>query len=311
MPREWQFESFETDFFCPVYPLRADLRRAYGVFMPELPEVEIVKRGLEPVLARSRVKGFRVNRADLRIPVPPELPGLLAGRQIGVLMRRGKYILAFADTGEGFVLHLGMSGRVRIYGPGEGYALERHDHAVFEMEDGSCIVYNDARRFGFIDRVSADNWQERSPFDRMGPEPLDENFSGDVLARAFEGRKMPVKAALLDQSVVAGIGNIYACEALYRSGIAPQRAASSISGEEAGRLAPAIREVLAEAIAAGGSTLRDHRLTDGSLGYFQHRFAVYDREGAACPDCDCKDPAGIVRIVQGGRSTFYCPARQE
>lgn len=281
--------------------------------MPELPEVEIVRRGLAPVLARSPVAALEIRRADLRIPVPPGLPALLAGRKMDAPLRRGKYILAFAGesgNGAGFVLHLGMSGRVRIYGPGENAAPQTHDHAVFRMEDGSRIVYNDARRFGFLDAAAAGEWRARPPFDKMGPEPLDEDFGGAALSRALSGRKGPVKAALLDQRVVAGIGNIYACEALYRSRIAPDRPACEIGGAEAHRLAKALRAVLEEAIAAGGSTLRDHRLTDGSLGYFQHRFAVYGRAGEPCPGCDCRAPEKIARIVQSGRSTFYCPSRQ-
>ncbi len=176
--------------------------------MPELPEVETVKRGIEPVLGRSRIAALKVHRSDLRIAVPAELPGVLAGRRVETLLRRGKYILAFTGEGAGFALHLGMSGRVRIYGPGEDYAPQVHDHAVFEMEDASRIVYNDARRFGFLDLVSLDGWQKRPPFDRMGPEPLAEDFGGAALVRGLAGRKAPVKTALLDQRVVAGGGNM-------------------------------------------------------------------------------------------------------
>ncbi|MCC6598689.1 MAG: bifunctional DNA-formamidopyrimidine glycosylase/DNA-(apurinic or apyrimidinic site) lyase [Alphaproteobacteria bacterium] len=294
--------------------------------MPELPEVEIVKRGLEPVMLGACIQALRLNRLDLRVPIPPDLPKTLAGQRIETILRRGKYILAFTGGGAGFALHLGMSGRIRIYAPDEDYIPQKHDHVVFEMQAGQRIVFNDARRFGFLDAALANTWQATPPFNRMGPEPLDAGFTGETLALAFMNRKSPVKTALLDQRVVAGIGNIYACEALYRSGIAPDRAAGSLDGGESVRLAIALQDVLKDAIAAGGSTLRDHRMTDGSLGYFQHRFAVYDRENNACPDCVCeragnaakdglqtqnRPGVGIRRIVQGGRSTFYCAVRQK
>lgn len=275
--------------------------------MPELPEVEIVKRGLEGAVLGRRILGVRLMRPDLRFPIPVALPDVLAGRVVELLQRRGKYIVCFIDGGVGFVLHLGMSGVVKIQPDEEALApLEKHDHVVFEFEGGVRVVFNDPRRFGFLDLVQADSWADYGPFKAMGPEPLSNDFSGPVLAAALKGRRTPIKSAILDQRIVAGIGNIYACEALFRAGISPIRVASSVQGVRAERLAVAVREVLGEAIESGGSSLKDYYHTDGSLGYFQHRFAVYDREGGVI------DGEHVVkRIVQAGRSTFYCPAKQK
>lgn len=289
--------------------------------MPELPEVEIVKRGLEPVFARAPIARLELKRKDLRAPIPPALPKKLAGRPIQTLMRRGKYILGFTPGGPGFVLHLGMSGTIRIYGPQDPPEARPHDHVIWHMQDGGRIVLNDPRRFGSLGLVHEENWQSVAPFHAMGPEPLGNGFNGKVLAAQLLGRISPIKIALLDQNIVAGVGNIYACEALYRAGINPARPAASVQGEEAENLASAIRDVLNAAIKVGGSTLRDYKHTDGKIGYFQHHFAVYDRAGSRCPDCRCDaeknaakntgESRGIQRIIQGGRSTFYCPSRQE
>ncbi|MGH1398531.1 MAG: bifunctional DNA-formamidopyrimidine glycosylase/DNA-(apurinic or apyrimidinic site) lyase [Alphaproteobacteria bacterium] len=274
--------------------------------MPELPEVEIVKRGLEGAILDGVVTDVTLNRPDLRFPIPPALPVSLQGRRIVSLRRRGKYIVGFADSGDGFVLHLGMSGVVKIIPPGDIYKPEKHDHVVMRMGDGGVIVYHDPRRFGFLDAVHVDSWEGYPAFAAMGPEPLGNDFSGEVLAAALEGRKVPIKNALLDQKIVAGIGNIYACEALFMARISPERVASSVQGVRAERLAVAVRDVLRAAIESGGSSLKDYYHTDGSLGYFQHNFKVYDREGAMI---DGQYP--VKRIVQGGRSTFYCPALQK
>ena len=275
--------------------------------MPELPEVETVRRGLAADIADRRIARAEARRPDLRRPFPPRLAERLAGRQIVNYGRRGKYLLLGLDNGETMIAHLGMSGRMTI-SHGNRPPLEKHDHFVVDFDDNVRLVYSDPRRFGVIDMAGAGDLERHPLLATMGPEPLSDAFDGQALAKALKGRKTPIKAALLDQRVVAGVGNIYACEALFRAGISPRRSAHTVQAGRAGRLAAAVRAVLEDAIAAGGSTLKDYARTDGELGYFQHRFSVYDREGAPCPDCDC-DKA-IARIVQSGRSTFYCPTRQ-
>lgn len=281
--------------------------------MPELPEVEIVRRGLEPAFLNQSVRGIRINRSDLRIPIPSNFRKIVEGQRIKTLNRRGKYILAFLESGAGFVLHLGMSGRIHIYHAGEKYESAKHDHVVFDMDGGAKVVFNDPRRFGMLYLISEQNWQCEAPFNTMGPEPLSNDFSGPVLAQHLKNRRMPIKAALLNQDIVAGIGNIYACEALYEAGISPLRQALAVQGRQAGKLAAALRDVLNRALAAGGSSLKDYQHTDGQLGYFQHSFSVYDREGHSCPACDCDmiRTKGIGRIVQAGRSSFYCARKQK
>ena len=273
--------------------------------MPELPEVEIVKRALEGALVGKRIKALRYNRPDLRFALPDDLPEQLSGARFDSFIRRGKYIIALSDNGAGFVLHLGMSGVIKIIPSDEPYSYVKHDHVVFDMEDGGRIVFHDPRRFGFIKATHLDYWAQEAPFSAMGPEPLSNDFSGPVLAQALKRRSGPIKTALLDQRVVAGVGNIYACEALYMAGISPKRVAGSVQGKRADRLAHAIVQVLKRAIESGGSSLKDYYHADGSLGYFQHSFKVYDREGVMIDD---KYP--VKRIIQGGRSTFYCPAKQ-
>lgn len=274
--------------------------------MPELPEVEIVKRGLEEAVLGQRIKSLVYNRPNLRLPLPVELPAKLAGQRIEAFNRRGKYIIGLTEGGDGFILHLGMSGVVKIIPSGEVYVPVKHDHVVFAMEDGGYIVFNDPRRFGFLKATHRDCWHVDDSFKAMGPEPLSNDFSGSILAAALKGRKSPIKTALLDQKIVAGVGNIYACEALYMSGISPERVAGSVQGARADKLAAAIVNVLRLAIESGGSSLKDYYHADGSLGYFQHKFKVYDREGDMI---DGKYP--VKRIVQSGRSTFYCPAKQK
>ena len=255
-----------------------------------------------------------VRRPDLRWPLPERMAERLTGRRVAQLRRRSKYILADLDGGETLIVHLGMSGRVLISGAviGGFYhdhpAPAAHDHVVLHMEGGARITYNDARRFGAMDLVETDLAGAHRLLAGLGPEPLGNAFHEDYLLGRLKGRNTPIKAALLDQRVVAGLGNIYVCEALYRAGLSPVRKAGRISATRLRRLVPVIRAVLQEAIEAGGSSLRDYRQADGELGYFQHSFRVYGREGEPCPTPGCGRP--IRRIVQSGRSTFYCPACQ-
>lgn len=280
--------------------------------MPELPEVETVRRGLAPAMEGARFRRVEMRRPDLRFPLPQDFVERLTGARVERLERRGKYLVATLSTGEALVMHLGMSGRFTIRGErsaGDFYHAEdadpRHDHILFEMQRGrgsTGIVFNDPRRFGFMDLEPADKLAHSRHFAGMGPEPLEEAFTAEAFNRALRGRSAPVKAALLDQGVVAGIGNIYASEALFRAGISPRRLARSVAGAKGARLHAAVVEVLREAIEAGGSSLRDFAASDGALGYFQHRFKVYDREGKPCPACG----GPVRRLVQSGRSTFYC-----
>ncbi|MEX0693547.1 MAG: bifunctional DNA-formamidopyrimidine glycosylase/DNA-(apurinic or apyrimidinic site) lyase [Rhodospirillales bacterium] len=271
--------------------------------MPELPEVETVRRGLAPVLEGAVIKDARVHRPDLRFPFPVNLAARLIGQRIVSVERRAKYLLIRFGSEDILLSHLGMSGRYRIHHDAPP-ALEKHDHVELLTDTGIWIRYNDPRRFGFMDMFSADAMASHKLLAGLGPEPLSNAFDGKTLGASLAGRSSAIKVSLLDQRVVAGVGNIYASEALYRAGISPSRKAGTIKGARADRLAMAIRDVLSEAIDAGGSSLRDHRQTSGELGYFQHRFNVYGREGEKCPGCDCT--AAIRQIVQGGRSTFYC-----
>ncbi|HIC28502.1 MAG TPA: bifunctional DNA-formamidopyrimidine glycosylase/DNA-(apurinic or apyrimidinic site) lyase [Rhodospirillales bacterium] len=279
--------------------------------MPELPEVETVRQGLADVLEGRRLHRVQVMRPDLRFPLPENFEGRLSGRQVEKLARRGKYLLIHLQERLTLIAHLGMSGRFRIFNTSPP-PLERHDHVVFEAEGGISVRFNDPRRFGFMDLADTDTLAGHKMLKNMGPEPLANDFNGPVLAAALKGRKSPIKAALLDQSVIAGMGNIYVSEALFRAGLSPKRKSGTVQGGRAENLARAIRDVLNEAIAAGGSSLRDHRQPSGELGYFQHSFAVYGCTGQPCPGCTC-DPTrtgGIRRITQSGRSTFYCAAKQ-
>ncbi|MFT4013127.1 MAG: bifunctional DNA-formamidopyrimidine glycosylase/DNA-(apurinic or apyrimidinic site) lyase [Paracoccus sp. (in: a-proteobacteria)] len=280
--------------------------------MPELPEVETVRHGLEPHLTGRVIARAEARRPDLRWPLPPDLVQVLTGARVGGLRRRSKYILVDLEDRGSLLLHLGMSGRMLIEGESQGEfhrdpaILPRHDHVVLWTDLGTRITFNDARRFGMVDLVAPG--AEHPLLAHLGPEPLSDAFSAAHLAAAFTGRKTAVKAALLDQRLVAGLGNIYVSEALHRAGIDPRRAAGRIGPGRIAALAGHIREVLTEAIAAGGSSLRDHRQATGELGYFQHSFRVYGREGAPCPVPGC---AGQVRrIVQSGRSSYFCPICQ-
>ncbi|MCP8938624.1 bifunctional DNA-formamidopyrimidine glycosylase/DNA-(apurinic or apyrimidinic site) lyase [Alsobacter sp. SYSU M60028] len=289
--------------------------------MPELPEVETVRRGLEPAMVGARIERLEQRRADLRFPLPERFAERVEGRTVEALGRRAKYLLADLSGGDVLIMHLGMTGRFTVEWPGreavtpgefrhEAGGVAAHDHVVFHLSNGARVTYNDARRFGFMALTTRAGLYAHKLFKDLGIEPLGNELDAGSLARLFRGKAAPLKAALLDQSLVAGLGNIYVCEALHRARLSPRRRAGTLAradgsaGEPARRLAPAIRDVLEEAVAAGGSTLRDYAHTDGSLGYFQHRFRVYGREGEPCPTPGCR---GVVsRIVQSGRSTFFC-----
>lgn len=274
--------------------------------MPELPEVETVRRGLEKRIGGRRIRSAVLNRADLRRPVPPFLTERLEGARIGALHRRGKYLLVELD-GDGLLLiHFGMSGRI-LAGGADLPALP-HDHLVLTLDDGTVLRFNDPRRFGLIDYLRRGEEARHPLLSELGPEPLEPAFDDLYLTQALARRSSTIKAVLLDQRAVAGLGNIYACEALYRARLSPRRRADALGGERTRRLLAAIRTVLEEAIEAGGSSLRDYVQVNGELGYFQHHWAVYGREGGPCPNCDCRE--GVRRIVQAGRSTFFCARRQ-
>jgi formamidopyrimidine-DNA glycosylase len=274
--------------------------------MPELPEVETVRRGLALRMSGRRIVRAELRRPDLRRPFPPDLHERLQDARIGELSRRGKYILIELDDSGTLLLHLGMSGRITT-GTADQPA-EKHDHVVLTLDDGTVVRFNDTRRFGTLDYMLRGREAAHPLLAALGPEPLEPGFDGGYLSRALAGKLTPIKSALLDQKVVAGLGNIYVCEALYRAGISPRRLAATCTGVRAARLAAAIREVLDEAIAAGGSSLRDYVQANGELGYFQHRWAVYGKEGRPCPGCTCAE--GVRRITQAGRSTFFCGKNQ-
>jgi formamidopyrimidine-DNA glycosylase len=283
--------------------------------MPELPEVETVRRGLIPALEGRLIAGAELRRRDFRRPAPADLAERLAGTRVLALRRRAKYLLFDLSSGEVLLIHLGMSGRILVGGAGlaplhhnQG-AAARHDHFVMTGSDGVTVTLNDARRFGCLDLFPTSAEAGHPLLAGLGPEPLAPDFGPEDLAEGFRGRKTPVKAALLDQRVIAGLGNIYVAEALWRAGIAPETPAGAIGGAGLAALARAIPSVLFDAIAAGGSSLRDHRQANGELGYFQHDFAVYDREGQGCRRAGCG--GRVQRIVQAGRSTYWCPACQK
>ena len=282
--------------------------------MPELPEVETVRRGLEPVLAGRRILRAEVRREGLRWPFPAGMAARLQGARVTRLGRRSKYLLAGLERGETLIVHLGMSGRMLVSGVRVGAfvhehgELGRHDHVVLEIEGGARVTFNDARRFGAMDLWPTEALASHRLLAGLGPEPLGNGFHAEYLAGRLAGRRAPVKAVLSDQRAVAGLGNIYVCEALWRAGVAPQRAGGELREAEVEALVAAVREVLVAAIEAGGSSLRDYRRADGELGYFQHSFAVYGRAGQACARPGC---GGVIaRDVQAGRSSFYCPECQ-
>ena len=282
--------------------------------MPELPEVETVRRGLTPAMERQVIVQADVNRPDLRWPFPDNMSERLTGKTVLRLRRRSKYVLADLSSGETLLIHLGMSGRMLISGDPLGQfvhehpAPEKHDHVVFHMSNGSRVTFNDPRRFGAMDLLDTATADKHKLLVALGPEPLGNDFNESVLIAAFENKKSPVKSALLDQGIVCGLGNIYVCEALFRAGISPTRLAKDLTKPRVRSLVPIIRDVLSEAIEAGGSSLKDFRQADGELGYFQHSFDVYGREGEPCRAADCTN--AIERIVQSGRSSFHCPTCQ-
>ena len=301
--------------------------------MPELPEVETVRRGLQPVMEGAKILKAEVRRKDLRFPFQKDFAARLHGQTVTGLWRRAKYLLADLASGDVLLMHLGMSGSFHIRKldeeetPGRFHHArgkdETHDHVVFHLSSGADVVFNDPRRFGYMKIIARKALDDEPLLDGLGPEPLGNEFDARTLARACAHRKTSLKAALLDQRVVAGLGNIYVCEALYRAHLSPRRLAAtlasragqrkSVAGGEptdhARQLVEAIRAVLNEAIKAGGSSLRDHRQTSGELGYFQHSFRIYDREGETCRTPGC---GGIVRrFTQNGRSTFWCPQCQK
>lgn len=286
--------------------------------MPELPEVETVRRGLEPVLVGARLTRVRQNRPDLRFPFPERFVERLDGAMVERIDRRAKYLLAPLSTGETWVTHLGMTGRFTLDGEQLGEFEEaapiagKHEHLSLCAVSGGAttrVGFADARRFGFMGLIATDQVESHPWFAGLGPEPLGNGFSGAHLAEAFAGKKQSIKVSLLDQRIVAGLGNIYVCEALYRARISPLTAAGKVSRRRLETLAAVVRHVLNEAILAGGSTLKDFANAEGGQGYFQHRFEVYGREGKPCPGEGC---TGVVkRTVQGGRSTFWCPSCQK
>ena len=280
--------------------------------MPELPEVETVRLGLIDVLAGKRIVRAVAHRPDLRVALPPHFAERLEGRRIEALERRAKYLLVKLDDGWTWIVHLGMSGRMTTGRVGTLPPLDKHDHVVVVTEDNMEVRFRDPRRFGLMTLVRDEDMDRHRLLAGLGPEPLTSAFDGAMLASALKGRRTSIKAALLDQRIVAGLGNIYVSESLFRAGISPKRLAGRVQGERAATLVKAIKVVLKKAIAAGGSSLRDHRQPSGELGYFQHSFKVYDREGKPCQGCECDlaETGGIRRVVQGGRSTFYCPRRQ-
>jgi len=289
--------------------------------MPELPEVETVRIGLAPALEGHRLTLVVTRRGGLRLPFPKNFASRVTGKRVKTLRRRAKYLLAELDGGETLVIHLGMSGRLAVYAKGAVQRLGqyvydaapaeagtgKHDHVVFETDAPARIVFTDPRRFGLMTLLPTDTLDKDKLFAGLGVEPLSNHFHADYLAAVLKGKKTPIKSALLDQRVIAGIGNIYACEALFRSRLSPKRLAGKVRAAEIPLLADAIKTVLTEAIAAGGSSLRDYRQADGNLGNFQHHFQVYDREGELCQTCG----AVVKRVVQAGRSTFFCPKCQK
>jgi formamidopyrimidine-DNA glycosylase len=293
--------------------------------MPELPEVETVRRGLQPVMEGARFDQVDVRRGDLRWPLPKDFARRLDGKTVEGIGRRAKYLLLDLSSGDVLLMHLGMSGSFHVFhqqrqkAPGRYYREREqhlaHDHVAFRMSSGAIVTFNDPRRFGFMKIVPRNELDQEPLLRALGPEPLGNEFDAAMLARACRGKKTSLKAALSDQKVVAGLGNIYVCEAMHRAHLSPKRMASTIASKSgapnarAERLVEGIKAVLKDAIEAGGSSLRDHKRTDGELGMFQHHFRVYDREGEACPTPGCRGT--VKRIVQNARSTFYCPACQK
>lgn len=272
--------------------------------MPELPEVETIRRGMEEAMLGKTFKNITVHRRDLRTPIPENLEQIVTGNALRTIIRRGKYLILNLSNQNNIILHMGMSGRIHI--TKEHTPPLKHEHVIMIMDDGMRISFEDPRRFGMF--YLSQDWENEKPFSLMGPEPLGNQYSAQTLHQSLQNKSLTIKQALLDQRVIAGLGNIYVCEALYRAKIHPLTPSKNISLENLEILVPHIRDILNEAIASGGSSLKDYQHTDGSLGYFQHGFKVYDREGEKCANESCND--NIVRIIQSGRSTFFCPTCQ-
>lgn len=281
--------------------------------MPELPEVETVKNGIALRMLNRQIVKIDLRRKDLRVPFPSRLAEKVRSRTVESLNRRAKYIMIHLSGGQVMVIHLGMSGRITVLGDVSNYKPEKHDHMIIHLSDGGGVVFNDPRRFGLVYLLEEKEISSHPAFKDIGPEPLSNSFSGPVLHEKLKRKSTPIKVALLDQHVVAGVGNIYASEALHLAGIDPQKPSKDLTKAMTEKLANAIRVVLEKAIAAGGSTLKDYRKSDGELGYFQHQFSVYDREGEPCPSygAGAKKGHSICKIVQGGRATYYCPKCQK
>jgi len=287
--------------------------------MPELPEVETIRRGVAPYLDNRTIKTLTINRNDLRVPIPENTRQIIQGQKVIGLDRHGKYILVALGNDQTIIWHMGMSGTVRIYknqnpdpdqNPETGLESKKHDHVIMESCQGDVIVYNDPRRFGMFYTMPTAQISAQRPFVDMGADAL--AVTAESFFSLLQSRKSPIKTVLLDQAVVAGLGNIYVCEALFYTGISPQRAACDVTKAETEALVKNFKKILALSIEKGGSSLKDHRMTDGSMGYFQNFFHVYGKKGLPCPDCTC-DPeqtGGIAQIKQAGRSTFYCPQKQ-
>lgn len=275
--------------------------------MPELPEVETVCRGLQKPMAGQTIAVIETRRKNLRIPFPVDLSPATRGRKIAGIRRRAKYVLIDLDNKKTLILHLGMSGRITAHPAGKIPKPQKHDHMIIRLENGSAVFFNDARRFGLVDIVATKELSQHRFFKTMGPEPFDKKLTPTAFRNTLKGRKTAVKIAIMDQRLIVGVGNIYASEALFMSKINPSRPAGSLSATESSALLRAIRRVLEKAIKAGGSSLKDYVQADGELGYFQHSFAVYGRDGTPCPKCK----TAIAKKTQGGRSTFYCPACQK
>ena len=281
--------------------------------MPELPEVETVCRGLQKAIKGKKLDRLELRRRDIRFPFPKNLVTATQGTKIKNITRRAKYILIHLDNAQIILVHLGMSGRLVIADAADKTPPAKHDHVIFHLGGGMRVLFNDARRFGLVDLATADTLPVHRFFTHLGPEPFDDAFTVQSFAASLKNKKVAIKLAIMDQRVVVGVGNIYAAEALFDAKIDPTRTAGSLTPAEIKKLWTAIRAVLTRAIDAGGSSIRDYVQTDGELGYFQHQWAVYDKQGEKCRKCTCplQKTGGIKKIVQGGRSTFYCPTKQK
>jgi formamidopyrimidine-DNA glycosylase len=279
--------------------------------MPELPEVETVRLGLQQALEHQAIQTVELRRLNLRSAFPHDFAQTLEGQGIKTLRRRAKYILIDLENGYTWLVHLGMSGSFRLVPHTQKFTPEAHDHVVVTLKNGLRVVYNDPRRFGVMDVFLTKAENTHKLLAKLGPEPLDDAFNGQVLAARLKAKKMPIKTTLLDQNILAGVGNIYACEALFMAGIHPQTIANTLKPKAVDALAKAIKTVMMAALQSGGSTLRDHKQLDGNTGYFQHEFAVYGHARQPCKGCTCKSKATVQAITQAGRTTFFCPIKQK